>query len=50
MRKVDMIIKVWGEIPGIIKRTFLKYCISNNMDVTEDNIWEEAAASRFRSG
>ena len=35
------------EIPSdIIKRTFLKCCISNNMDGTEDDtIWEEEAAN-----
>ena len=52
MRKVDLpicgyIVKVWEDIPSdIIKRAFLKCCISNNMDGTEDDmIWEEAAAS-----
>ena len=53
MRKVDFpmicgwIIKVREEIPSdIIKEAFLKCCISNNMDGTEDDIiWEEAAAN-----
>ena len=55
MRKVDLplicswiiIIKVWEEIlSDIIKRGFLKCCISNNMDSTEnDIIWEEEAAN-----
>ena len=52
MTKVDLlmicswIVKVWEEIPSdIIKRAFLKCCISN-MDGTEDNIiWEEEAAN-----
>ena len=45
LRRVDLpmvcgwIIKVWEEISSdIIKRAFLKCCISNNMDSTEDNI------------
>ena len=49
MRKIDLtmicgwIVKVWEDIPSdIIKRAFLKCCISNNMDDTEDDIiWEE---------
>ena len=52
MRKVDLpifdwIVKVWEEMsPDIIKRAFLKCCISNNMDGTEDDIiWEEEAAN-----
>ena len=41
------IVKVWEEIPSeIIKRAFLKCCISNNMNGTEDDIiWEEEAAN-----
>ena len=36
---------MWEEIPSdIIKRAFLKCCISNNKDSTEDDIiWEKAA-------
>ena len=53
MRKVNLpmicgwIVKVWKEIPSdIITRAFLKCCISNNMDGTEDDIiWEEEAAN-----
>jgi len=40
------IVKVLEEIPSdIIKRAFLKCCIFNNMDGTEDIIWEEEAAN-----
>ena len=41
------IVKVWEEIPSdIIKRAFLKCCIFNDMDGTEDDItWEEVAAN-----
>ena len=28
---------------AVIKRVFLKCCISNNIDGTEDDVWEEAA-------
>ena len=39
------IIKVWENIPSdIIKRAFLKCCISN-MDGTEDDIVREEAAN-----
>ena len=45
MRKVDLpticswIVEVWNELPNdIIKRAFLKCCISNSMDGTEDDI------------
>ena len=49
MRKVDLpticswIVEVWDEIPNdIIKRAFLKCCISNSMDGTEDDVlWED---------
>ena len=35
-----------GDTSDIIKRAFLKCCISNNMDGTEDDIiWEEKAAN-----
>ena len=58
MRKVDLpmicgwIVKVWEEIPSdIIKRAFLKCCISNNMDGTEDDdVWEEAANDNDSDG
>uniref|UniRef100_A0A8C4QJK3 HTH CENPB-type domain-containing protein n=1 Tax=Eptatretus burgeri TaxID=7764 RepID=A0A8C4QJK3_EPTBU len=57
IRKVDLpticgwIVKVWEEMPSdIIKRAFLKCCISNSMDGTEDDIiWEEDAASDISS-
>ena len=53
MRKVDLplicgwIVKVCEEMPSdIIKRAYLKCCISNNMDGTEDDIiWEEEVAN-----
>ena len=52
MRKVNLllnyswIVKVWEGIPSdIIKREFLKCCISNNMDGTEDIIGEEEATN-----
>ena len=57
MRKVDLpmicgwIVKVWEEISSdIIKRAFLKCCMSNNMDGTEDDIiWEQEVANDMDS-
>ena len=56
MRKVDLpicswVVKVWEEIPSdIFKRAFLKCCISNNMDGTEDNIISEKEAENDGDG
>ena len=57
MQKVDFppiclwILKVWEELPAeTIHRTFLKCCISNSLDGTEDDVlWEDDSRSTSES-
>uniref|UniRef100_A0A0L8I7T2 DDE-1 domain-containing protein n=1 Tax=Octopus bimaculoides TaxID=37653 RepID=A0A0L8I7T2_OCTBM len=41
----EWILKIWEEIPENIKWAFLKCCISNALDGTDDILWEDDALS-----